>query len=119
MQGMTDIEQDLMIANKRISELQDENERLNDFEHSQCAKMLAKGGKLWVEFERLREVDRWIPVSERQPKSKDAVNGMIEVWDEYGPDTMSIDYYWEYVTKVTHWRPLPAAPEKEANADVL
>jgi hypothetical protein len=65
------------------------------------------------EIERLREAQRWIPVSERQPKMEDAINGMIEVWEEpYGPDTMSMDYYWEYVAEVTHWRKLPDPPQK-------
>lgn len=68
---------------------------------------------LQIENATLKEAARWIPITEKQPKSEDATNGMIEVWDNYGPDTMSVDFYWEFETSVTHWRRLPEPPKGE------
>ena len=67
--------------------------------------------------------DRWIPVSERMPNDKDFVWcwGYVSGWTESDGFEAYYDAtrnkWWtiddETVRKVTHWMPLPAAPQQE------
>lgn len=100
--------------------LRTDYDRLNDFEHSQCAKLLEEIGRLRAELEQVK-AERWVPVSEEMPVAKQAVlicycgNVIPAVRD------MSILHrgWWSTVdlicypeNKVTHWMPLPEPPKE-------
>ncbi|WP_097508574.1 ead/Ea22-like family protein [Escherichia coli] len=67
--------------------------------------------------------DAWIPVSERMPNDKDVVwcYGYVSGWTESDGFEAYYDAtrnkWWtiddETVRKITHWMPLPAAPQQE------
>lgn len=69
--------------------------------------------------------DTWIPVSERMPNDKDFVWcwGYVSGWTESDGFEAYYDAtrnkWWtvddETVRKITHWMPLPAAPQQEDN----
>ncbi|EBP0970592.1 DUF551 domain-containing protein [Salmonella enterica] len=69
--------------------------------------------------------DTWIPVSERMPSDKEFVWcwGYVSGWTESDGFEAYYDAtrnkWWtiddETVRKVTHWMPLPAAPQQEVN----
>ncbi|MGC7992873.1 DUF551 domain-containing protein [Salmonella enterica] len=70
-------------------------------------------------------LDGWIPVSDRMPNDKDFVWcwGYVSGWTESDGFEAYYDAtrnkWWtvddETVRKVTHWMPLPAAPQQEVN----
>lgn len=81
-----------------------------------------------AERDALREKQRWIPVTERMPNTipcnagteySEAVivwttgnKAMIAVWD--GIDFICPTDFWEaWGEEITHWMPLPEAPEEE------
>lgn len=64
------------------------------------------------ELQERREADRWIPVSERLPDKE----GKCFVFTDYGDVTMDSFVDGMFVCNlgnVTHWKPLPKAPESE------
>lgn len=84
--------------------------------------------KAEAERDALREKQRWIPVTERMPNTipcnagteySEAVivwttgnKAMIAVWD--GIDFICPTDFWEaWGEEITHWMPLPEAPEEE------
>lgn len=74
-------------------------------EHEQVIKWLE-------ELKARREADRWIPVSERKPDKE----GKCIVFTNYGDVTMDSFVDGIFVCNlgnVTHWKPLPKAPESE------
>jgi hypothetical protein len=107
---MTDLEQDLYIANARIKELE-------------------------AESARLKESNRWIPVTERLPEDKQLCLCVYNLWDKTPvidvfefrinpPDIWCSgeNSFWDYDSEsgyferndVTHWRPLPEPPKEGA-----
>lgn len=98
-----------------------------------CAERLADEAitmieRLTAENAALREKQRWIPVTERMPNTipcnagteySEAVivwttgnKAMIAVWD--GIDFICPTDFWEaWGEEITHWMPLPEAPEEE------
>ena len=88
-------------------------------------------GRLAAERDALREKQRWIPVTERMPNTipcnagteySEAVivwttgnKAMIAVWD--GIDFICPTDFWEaWGEEITHWMPLPGAPEEGEKA---
>ena len=89
--------------------------------------------RLLSEIERLKEAQRWIPVSERLPKnntpvlvtyigyndnklySNDTAMWSIEFNDYCGGWRWVLDDS-EIIVKITHWMPLPAPPTDSGNA---
>lgn len=68
----------------------------------------------------LREKQRWIPVTERLPERDVQVLGWYKdnPFSQYRPEVVAWNgngwvfvYAHRYVTNVTHWVPLPKAPE--------
>ena len=73
-----------------------------------------------VERDALREKQRWIPVTERLPERDVQVLGWYKdnPFSQYRPEVVAWNgngwvfvYAHRYVTNVTHWMPLPKAPE--------
>ena len=69
----------------------------------------------------LREKQRWIPVAERLPERDVQVLGWYKdnPFSQYRPEVVAWNgngwvfvYAHRYVTNVTHWMPLPEAPEE-------
>lgn len=74
-----------------------------------------------AERDALREKQRWIPVTERLPKRDVQVLGWYKdnPFSQYRPEVVAWNgngwvfvYAHRYVTNVTHWMPLPKAPEE-------
>ena len=78
--------------------------------------------KALQEIERLREAQRWIPVTERLPKTEKPVQVYMPklymsvqtgfYTKYYGEDDGEWYEHWVASGDVTHWRPLPEPPEK-------
>ena len=75
-----------------------------------------------AERDALREKQRWIPVTERLPERDVQVLGWYKdnPFSQYRPEVVAWNgngwvfvYAHRYVTNVTHWMPLPKAPEVE------
>ena len=73
-----------------------------------------------AERDALREKQRWIPVTERFPERDVQVLGWYKdnPFSQYRPEVVAWNgngwvfvYAHRYVTNVTHWMPLPKAPE--------
>ena len=73
-----------------------------------------------AERDALREKQRWIPVTERLPERDVQVFGWYKdnPFSQYRPEVVAWNgngwvfvYAHRYVTNVTHWMPLPEAPE--------
>lgn len=73
-----------------------------------------------AERDALREKQRWIPVTERLPERDIQVLGWYKdnPFSQYRPEVVAWNgngwvfvYAHRYVTNVTHWMPLPKAPE--------
>ena len=78
--------------------------------------------KAEAERDALREKQRWIPVTERLPERDVQVLGWYKdnPFSQYRPEVVAWNgngwvfvYAHRYVTNVTHWMPLPEAPEVE------
>ena len=74
-----------------------------------------------AERDALREKQRWIPVTERFPERDVQVLGWYKdnPFSQYRPEVVAWNgngwvfvYAHRYVTNVTHWMPLPEAPEE-------
>ena len=74
-----------------------------------------------AERDALREKQRWIPVMERFPERDVQVLGWYKdnPFSQYRPEVVAWNgngwvfvYAHRYVTNVTHWMPLPKAPEE-------
>ena len=81
--------------------------------------------RLTAENAALREKQRWIPVTERLPERDVQVLGWYKdnPFSQYRPEVVAWNgngwvfvYAHRYVTNVTHWMPLPDAPEKGGKA---
>ena len=79
-----------------------------------------KQAKAEAERDALREKQRWIPVTERLPERDVQVLGWYNdnPFSQYRPEVVAWNgngwvfvYAHRYVTNVTHWMPLPKAPE--------
>ena len=77
--------------------------------------------KAEAERDALREKQRWIPVTERLPERDVQVLGWYKdnPFSQYRPEVVAWNgngwvfvYAHRYVTNVTHWMPLPKAPEE-------
>lgn len=77
--------------------------------------------RLTAENAALREKQRWIPVAERLPERDVQVLGWYKdnPFSQYRPEVVAWNgngwvfvYAHRYVTNVTHWMPLPKAPEE-------
>ena len=77
--------------------------------------------RLTAENTALREKPRWIPVAERLPERDVQVLGWYKdnPFSQYRPEVVAWNgngwvfvYAHRYVTNVTHWMPLPKAPEE-------
>ena len=78
-----------------------------------------------AERDALREKQRWVPVTERLPERDVQVLGWYKdnPFSQYRPEVVAWNgngwvfvYAHRYVTNVTHWMPLPEAPEEEGKA---
>ena len=79
-----------------------------------------KQAKAEAERDALREKQRWIPVTERLPERDVQVLGWYKdnPFSQYRPEVVAWNgngwvfvYAHRYVANVTHWMPLPKAPE--------
>ena len=82
--------------------------------------------RLTAENTVLREKQRWIPVTERLPERDVQVLGWYKdnPFSQYRPEVVAWNgngwvfvYAHRYVTNVTHWMPLPEAPEEGEKED--
>ena len=71
---------------------------------------------LQAEIERLREAQRWIPVSERLPETRGfyiCSNVDRETKKVFVEERFFIGGIWDvYFSDVTHWMPLPQPPQE-------
>ena len=83
-------------------------------------RLTAENAKAEAERDALREKQRWIPVTERLPERDVQVLGWYKdnPFSQYRPEVVAWNgngwvfvYAHRYVTNVTHWMPLPKAPE--------
>lgn len=84
------------------------------YRHDRYADFCVAQGE---ELSKLKEQQRWIPVTERLPEDDDDVlimssgsisMGYYSVYNEYWADYINV-----YYDDVTHWMPLPKAPKEE------
>ena len=106
-----------------IERLTAENAELRkEIEWKDMVIALAQRKQAEAEAERdaLREKQRWIPVTERLPERDVQVLGWYKdnPFSQYRPEVVAWNgngwvfvYAHRYVTNVTHWMPLPKAPE--------
>ena len=106
-----------------IERLTSENADLRkEIEWKDMVIALAQRKQAEAETERdaLREKQRWIPVTERLPERDVQVLGWYKdnPFSQYRPEVVAWNgngwvfvYAHRYVTNVTHWMPLPGAPE--------
>ena len=112
-------------AAELIERLTAENADLRkEIEWKDMVIALAQRKQAEAEAERaaLREKQRWIPVTERLPERDVQVLGWYKdnPFSQYRPEVVAWNgngwvfvYAHRYVTNVTHWMPLPDAPEVE------
>ena len=112
-------------AAEAIERLTAENAELRkEIEWKDMVIALAQRKQTEAEAERdaLREKQRWIPVTERLPERDVQVHGWYKdnPFSQYRPEVVAWNgngwvfvYAHRYVTNVTHWMPLPEAPEVE------
>ena len=110
-------------AAELIERLTAENEELRkEIEWNDMVIALAQRKQAEAEAERdaLREKQRWIPVTERLPERDVQGLGWYKdnPFSQYRPGVVAWNgngwvfvYAHRYVTNVTHWMPLPDAPE--------
>ena len=110
-------------AAEAIERLTAENAALRkEIEWKDMVIALAQRKQAEAEAERdaLREKQRWIPVTERFPERDVQVLGWYKdnPFSQYRPEVVAWNgngwvfvYAHRYVTNVTHWMPLPKAPE--------
>ena len=100
--------------NCKVGEIQDRREYIE----FAAANMIER---LTAENAALREKPRWIPVAERLPERDVQVLGWYKdnPFSQYRPGVVAwngtglvLVYAHRYVTNVTHWMPLPDAPEE-------
>ena len=106
-----------------IERLTAENAELRkEIEWKDMVIALAQRKQAEAEAERdaLREKQRWVPVTERLPERDVQVLGWYKdnPFSQYRPEVVAWNgngwvfvYAHRYVTNVTHWMPLPKAPE--------
>ena len=106
-----------------IERLTAENADLRkEIEWKDMVVALAQKEQAGAEAERdaLREKQRWIPVTERLPERDVQVLGWYKdnPFSQYRPEVVAWNgngwvfvYAHRYVANVTHWMPLPKAPE--------
>lgn len=78
----------------------------------ECAKEHEQLADWLTELQERREADRWISVKDRLPDKE----GRCLVFTDYGDVTMDSFVDGMFVCNlgnVTHWKPLPKAPESE------
>ena len=119
-----DIKKVGMDAADLIERLTAENADLRkELEWKDMVIALAQRKQAEAEAERdaLREKQRWIPVTERLPERDVQVLGWYKdnPFSQYRPEVVAWNgngwvfvYAHRYVTNVTHWMPLPKAPEE-------
>ena len=82
-------------------------------ECGECGRLLtvietSAMAKLTSKLARMEAAERWIPVSERLPE----IDGEYIC---YNGKSFDVDYWdgdsWNFNCGITHWRPLPSAPE--------
>ena len=95
-------------------------ENLLDKAAEAIERLTAENAKAEAERDALREKQRWIPVTERLPERDVQVLGWYKdnPFSQYRPEVVAWNgngwvfvYAHRYVTNVTHWMPLPKAPE--------
>lgn len=118
-----DIDKVCLDAADLIEHLTAENADLRkEIEWKDMVIALAQRKQAEAEEERdaLREKQRWIPVTERLPERDVQVLGWYKdnPFSQYRPEVVAWNgngwvfvYAHRYVTNVTHWMPLPKAPE--------
>lgn len=118
-----DVDQGCLDAADLIEHLTADVEDLRkELEWKDMVIALAQRKQVEAEEERdaLREKQRWIPVTERLPERDVQVLGWYKdnPFSQYRPEVVAWNgnglvfvYAHRYVTNVTHWMPLPKAPE--------
>ena len=118
-----DIDKVCLDAADLLERLTAENADLRkEIEWKDMVIALAQRKQVEAEEERdaLREKQRWIPVTERLPERDVQVLGWYKdnPFSQYRPEVVAWNgngwvfvYAHRYVTNVTHWMPLPKAPE--------
>ena len=111
----------------RITEIQARCEEGRPIRRIDAKYLLAQLAAKDAEIERLREAQRWIPVTEGLPKTNKPVQVYMPklymsvqtgFYDRYyGEDDGEWHEHWVAPGEVTHWLPLPAALEQEATND--
>lgn len=95
-------------------------DRLGLYAADLIERLTAENAKAEAERDALREKQRWIPVTERLPERDVQVLGWYKdnPFSQYRPEVVAWNgngwvfvYAHRYVTNVTHWMPLPEAPE--------
>ncbi|MEL7609509.1 MAG: DUF551 domain-containing protein [Bacillota bacterium] len=104
---------------QEVAQMRADNKRLLRY----CDELLQKTQQiaaLQAENDRLKEAQRWIPVSERLPGSPQEVLVWIKNAGTYIGYYNNLEGYkcWmmglgERISGVTHWMPLPAKPDEQ------
>jgi hypothetical protein len=80
--------------------------------HRDKDALRAEVARLTAELHQAREAERWIPVGERLPDRGTPVTFGVEGFFDGSDFVYRSDAY--TVGDVTHWRPMPSAPDQEA-----
>ena len=100
--------------NCKVGEIQDRREYIEFAAANVIERLTADNAAL-------REKQRWIPVTERLPERDVQVLGWYKdnPFSQYRPEVVAWNgngwvfvYAHRYVTNVTHWMPMPKAPEE-------
>lgn len=114
-----DLQEAIAYAKKKAEELTIKSNELyeENYEESskcqECTNKYEQFTALFTELQERRELDRWIPISEKLPNKE----GRCLVFTDYGDVTMDSFVDRIFICNlgnVTHWKPLPKAPKSEA-----
>ena len=115
----------LGLSEEQAAQIMDDNGKFAAAAREDLPWALDQIAELTAEVNRLTEAQRWIPVTERLPDAKEFTEYLIKIKGGHGVACKDENGFFRFITKgvnhpiekahfhsVTHWMPLPAAPEE-------